>query len=118
MPLPLQMTLIFFNGSRRIESRPARDEILIDNERDYLVRLVADNALGISAEWISEKLLFMRFWWGRIAASDFIFDVERETFIYEEMMEYGGIAFQLFRAGCAAETFAELCRCERSQNAK
>jgi hypothetical protein len=44
---------------------------------------------GVQVEWLSEKLLFGRVWWGRIYSTDFILDVQKRQFIYEEMANYG-----------------------------
>jgi len=41
------------------------------------------------ARWISEKLIFIRVWWGRIVGSDLIFDVEKREFVYREMIHDG-----------------------------
>ncbi len=51
-----------------------------------------DHANGdVKLQWLNEKLLYGSVWWGRIVATDFIFDVERKTFIYREMADYGAI---------------------------
>jgi hypothetical protein len=34
-----------------------------------------DHGNTFSANWINEKLLFVQVWWGRIASSDIILDV-------------------------------------------
>jgi hypothetical protein len=44
---------------------------------------------GTSVQWLNEKLLFGRVWWGRIYSTDFIVDVEKEQFLYEQMAECG-----------------------------
>jgi len=44
---------------------------------------------GSSVQWLNEKLLFSRVWWGRIYSTDFILNVEKEQFIYREMAHYG-----------------------------
>jgi hypothetical protein len=44
---------------------------------------------GASVQWLSEKLLFGRVWWGRVYSTDFILDVEKEQFIYKQMAHYG-----------------------------
>jgi hypothetical protein len=49
-----------------------------------------DHANGdVTIHWLNEKLLYGSVWWGRIVATDFIFDVERGEFIYREMANYG-----------------------------
>jgi hypothetical protein len=42
----------------------------------------------------------MRAWWGRIAATDLIYDVERERFVYSEALTDGSLAFQQYRESC------------------
>ena len=44
---------------------------------------------GANVQWLNEKLLFGRVWWGRIYSTDFILDVEKEQFIYKQMAHYG-----------------------------
>ena len=44
---------------------------------------------GASVQWLNEKLIFGRVWWGRIYSTDFILDVEKEQFIYKQMAHYG-----------------------------
>jgi len=46
---------------------------------------------GAELEWMNEKLIFGRVWWGRIYSTDFILDVPRREFIYREMAHYGGL---------------------------
>jgi hypothetical protein len=38
---------------------------------------------------LNEKLIYGSVWWGRIVATDFIFDVQGNKFIYREMASYG-----------------------------
>jgi hypothetical protein len=42
----------------------------------------------------------MRPWWGRIAATDIIYDVEKEKVIYAEFVRDGYIAHQQFLESC------------------
>jgi hypothetical protein len=39
---------------------------------------------GVGHAWVNEKLLFIRVWWGRIAATDCILDVESLRLVYAE----------------------------------
>jgi hypothetical protein len=48
-----------------------------------------DHGNTFSASWINEKLLFVEVWWGRMASSDLILDVNQGTFIYDEFAHYG-----------------------------
>lgn len=43
----------------------------------------------VRIEWINEKLIFVRVWWGRIAGTDMIFDIEKQEFISREMVYDG-----------------------------
>lgn len=42
----------------------------------------------------------MRPWWGRIAATDLIYDVEAEKVVYAEGVTDAYLAFQQFRESC------------------
>ncbi len=92
---------------------PWQAEVLVFIERDYLVRLRFTDVhqLGKVA-WINEKLLFVNVWWGRIAGTDFILDIEREAILYEEMFEWGATAFEQFKQ-CQQEEWKDhdLCQC-------
>jgi hypothetical protein len=56
---------------------------------------------GLSdVRWLNEKLILMRPWWGRIAATDLIFDVEREKIIYAESVTDGTLAYQQYLESC------------------
>jgi hypothetical protein len=43
---------------------------------------------GAEIQWMNEKLIFGRVWWGRIVSTDFIFDASTREFIYREMAQY------------------------------
>lgn len=47
-----------------------------------------DHGNTFEASWINEKLLFARVWWGHVASSDLIIDVERGKVIYHELANY------------------------------
>lgn len=75
--------------------------ITIYAEKDHLLEIRFANLYGLSdVRWINEKLIFMRPWWGRIAATDIIFDVEREQIIYSETVTDGLIAYQQYHDSC------------------
>jgi hypothetical protein len=85
----------------RQDTDDASATITVDAEKDHLLRIRIEGTIGISdVRWINEKLLFLRPWWGRIAATDLILDVETERFIYEESVTYGGIAFSQYKESC------------------
>jgi hypothetical protein len=75
---------------------PYKLQVDIYNERDYLVTLdVRDIYANFKprVEWINEKLLYVRLWWGRVLGVDFIFDVEKEQVICKDNINDGGIPF-------------------------
>lgn len=97
----------------RSQPGPWTAEVLVYTERDYLVRIRFRDVLQVDEpKWINEKLLFFRAWGGRIGGSDIIVDVERETVPYEEIFQWGGIAFEQFQQ-CRSEPWKEqeLCKC-------
>jgi len=82
------------------EGRP-NGVVTIFAEKSYLIRIEFSQLFGLSeVKWVNEKLLFMRPWWGRIAATDLIYDVEAERFIYAESVTDAYLAFQQFRESC------------------
>jgi hypothetical protein len=56
---------------------------------DEELRFVDEENGGADLRWLNEKLIFGEVWWGRIYATDFIFDVEQHKFIYREMAHFG-----------------------------
>ena len=79
------------DGARR---RPRAIDIF--TERPSLLRLTlidTDCRYAGEVRWISEKLLFVRLWWGRVLGSDLILDVEQERVLYHELVNDGGLAF-------------------------
>jgi LysM repeat protein len=83
----------------RTNSGPWNTEVLVFTERDHLLRIQLQNIHYCrDIGWVTEKLLRIRVWWGRICATDLIVDVEQERIIYKEMVWDGGIAFQQFQA--------------------
>ncbi len=82
------------------EGRP-NGVVTIFAEKSYLIRIEFSHLFGLSeVKWVNEKLLFMRPWWGRIAATDLIYDVEAERFIYAESVTDAYLALQQFRESC------------------
>ena len=45
---------------------------------------------AVTFKWISKKLLFVEAWWGRIAATEMILDVEKGSWVYQELAYYNG----------------------------
>lgn len=82
------------------DGRPS-GRITIFAEKDHLVDIQFFDLFGLSdVSWVNEKLIFMRPWWGRIAATDLIFDVEREEIIYAEPVSDGTLAHQQYLESC------------------
>lgn len=79
--------------------RPWSTQLFIYQERPYLVKIdVKDHAhYDNRVTWVSEKLIYVRVWWGRVLGSDFVIDVEAEKIVHREMVHDGGIPFQQFR---------------------
>jgi hypothetical protein len=46
---------------------------------------------GVFAQWLNEHLLFAEVWWGRIASTDLIIDVDTSKIIYIEDPDYGTV---------------------------
>ena len=74
-------------------------DILIFNEREHLIGLsLVGHYINydVYCSWISEKLLFIRVWWGRAVGSDMILDVESEEMLYLETVCDGTIPYRQF----------------------
>src|SRR5262245_1663850 len=84
-----------------VEGGRPSGKITIYAEKDHLIQISISELFGISdTKWINEKLVFMRLWWGRIAATDVIYDVEKEKILYTESVTDGYIAYQQFSESC------------------
>ena len=46
---------------------------------------------GVFAQWLNEHLLFAEVWWGRLASTDLIIDVNTSKIIYAEDAVYGRV---------------------------
>ncbi|MSP37119.1 MAG: hypothetical protein EXR70_01335 [Deltaproteobacteria bacterium] len=83
------------------DGRP-KGAVTIFAEKDHLMRIEFSELFGLAeVKWINEKLLFMRPWWGRIAATDLIYDVEAEKVIHSEGVMDAYLAFQQYRESCS-----------------
>jgi hypothetical protein len=91
-------------------SGASRVELLVFDERPYLVRLVANDVFNaIDDHWISGKLLYLRLALGRVQFLDLIFDVERERIVYREAGDFGDLVFQQAKASCATAEVGPSC---------
>jgi len=62
-----------------------------DSRGALLAATFRDHGNTFTAQWLSEKLVFIRVWWGRVVSSDLILDIDRRQFIYHELADYGGL---------------------------
>ena len=84
-----------------VEGGRPSGKITIYAEKDHLIQITFSELFGLSdVKWINEKLLFMRPWWGRIAGTDTIYDVEKEEVVFAESVWDGYMAYQQFRESC------------------
>ena len=75
--------------------------VTIFAEKPYLIRIEFSELFGLAnVKWINEKLLFIRPWWGRIAATDLIYDVEAERVIHSDGVIDAYQAFLQYRESC------------------
>lgn len=99
VPSPNQAYWYAIEHADFAQAAPWVSQVHVYTERRSLIRVTFrdhDNE-ELMVSWINEKLLFMRVWWGRIAASDLVLDVEREAFVSREMRWWGALAFEQFR---------------------
>jgi hypothetical protein len=80
---------------------PWTTTLLLFNERSYLIeiQLVDHGSYESKVRWINEKLLYFEMWWGKILGSYFIYDVEKEKSVIQEMIHDGQIPFDQFQEG-------------------
>jgi hypothetical protein len=60
-----------------------------ESDPNVELRFVDEGSGGVDVHWLNEKLIFGEVWWGRIYATDFVFDVEQRRFTYREMAHFG-----------------------------
>jgi hypothetical protein len=61
----------------------------VSDDKVLLEASFTDHGNTFSAHWINDELLFVQVWWGRIASSDLILEVDKGKFIYDELANYG-----------------------------
>jgi hypothetical protein len=91
---------VYYFALTDLSSSPRRS-VAVFSEKEHLVRISFADSIGLDVQWINERLLYMRAMWGRVAATDMIFDVEKEKFIHTESYHFGANAFEQYREGCA-----------------
>jgi hypothetical protein len=95
---------VWVEGPETAAPPPWRAAVWIDVERDAPLSLeLREPAWAPEVRWVSEKLLFVRVWWGRVVATDLLLDVERGVPIYEEAVLDGAAAFRQFQEQCAGQ---------------
>jgi hypothetical protein len=75
--------------------------LLVFAGKDHSVRIsFAGSKDPPQVQWINERLLYVRIWWGRVAATDLIFNVESERVVHAESVHDGGNAMEQSRESC------------------
>lgn len=82
--------------------RPESHVTIYSEKDDYWRFSFTDNFYPVKANWINEKTLFLRVYWGRIAFEDMLIDVEKEKVLYSESGTDSYLAFQQVQDGCKA----------------
>jgi hypothetical protein len=59
-----------------------------EGKKPFLKVTITEHGNTFGAEWINEKLLFIRVWWGRIVSSDLLLNVEQGSLLYAEDANY------------------------------
>ncbi len=70
-----------WNTKARIIGNKAHPVNLMIEFRDHANQYV-------SADWLNEKLIFFRVWWGRLVSTDLVLNVETGEPLYREQAEY------------------------------
>jgi hypothetical protein len=84
-----------------VEGGRPSGRVTIYSEKSHLVDINFTELFGLSdVRWVSEKVILMRAWWGRIAATDILFDVETEKILYTETVTDGFQAMQQYQESC------------------
>jgi hypothetical protein len=84
------------------EPGTSNSSVLVYSEKSHLTRISFGEAKSIgNVSWINERLLYMRIWWGRVAATDLVFDVEKESVVHAESVHWGQDVFEQYRETCA-----------------
>lgn len=76
-----------------------RIRIHVEKPKQVLIRVTHAMSLQ-DVQWVNEKLLSGRIWWGQVAATDFIFDVESASFVWHQSATESSIAMHQYREGC------------------
>jgi hypothetical protein len=60
----------------------------VKNDKPYLKIAVLDHGNELNVRWVTGRLLQINIWWGRFGMSDWIIDVDRETVVYDELLNF------------------------------
>jgi len=115
-PVEVKNKIYSPNGGYWMSYQHAQPDFMVmaDAEKEALNKITFIDVHGVKAPiWINEKLIYMRVWWGRISATDFIFDVEEEKFIYSESLESGAIAMDQYKTSCIIHPGCKCIKAER-----
>lgn len=85
-----------------LEPETSSPSVLVYSEKSRLARIAFGEVKGLSSvSWINERMLYIRVWWGRVAATDLVFDVEKERVVHAESVHWGQNDFEQYRDMCA-----------------
>ena len=103
IPAKNQKSTISPNGSYFFNYEGARPTatIQIYAEKDKGEKIHIREVFGLTdIRWATEKLIYFRVWWGRIAADDIFYDVENKSIVYSEPLMDGSMAYNDFKEMC------------------
>jgi len=60
-----------------------------DGNTKRKITFIGHGTGGVNLQWLNERLLFARVWWGRILSTDFVLDVQNREFLYQQNAYYG-----------------------------
>lgn len=114
---PMDLAIRSHNNGYAFTARKSATgiRIRIESEKQHQTLIRIEHAfLGGELHWVNEKLIAGRAWWGQIAMTDFIFDVEAGKFVWHESATDGDIAMSQYRASCPQSGD---CTCVQAQPA-
>jgi hypothetical protein len=84
-----------------VQGEAPRQSVLIFAEQPRAIRISFNDPRGLAeVKWLNEKLLYLRVWWGRVAATDLFFDVEQARVVLAQSVHDGADAMQQYQEGC------------------
>lgn len=78
---------------------PWNTRIVVDTERPEAVVVELKNHGNATAYavWVTEKLMLVRVWWGRVLGADLLVDVEKAEIVWKETTRGGDTPFEQSR---------------------